>query len=115
AHDRVLDLVVCHVDPVERRKNRDRAQLGCLTAGEPTAQLAERRAPRRDDHGTGHARNLSPGEVGSGAMHLPLRTWAWSWRSERGGSPAVLPPRAQTARETARPLERLDRRSFTVP
>jgi hypothetical protein len=85
-HDRVLDLVVRDVDPVERCADRDRAELGRLTAGEAAAQPAERRADGRDDHRAGHTRNLSPGQVGSRAMQHPSRIWAWSRRSERGGS-----------------------------
>ena len=49
AHDHVLDLVVLDPGAVERRADHDRAELGRLVAGEPAAELAERRADGRDD------------------------------------------------------------------
>ena len=49
------------LDPgaLERAADRDRAELGRLVAGEGAAELAERRADSRDDHGTGHRKNPS--------------------------------------------------------
>ena len=40
-------------DPLERRPDRDRAELGRLVAGEAAAELAERRADGGDDHASG--------------------------------------------------------------
>ena len=85
ADDRVLDLVVLDLDAVERGADRDRAELGRLVTGQGTAQLAERRANGRDDHGTGHTRNLAPDAVRSAWMQSSSRTWAWFRRHERGG------------------------------
>ena len=94
AHDHVLDLVVAHIDAVERRADRDRAELGRLLVGETAAELAERRPDGGDDHGTGHGPNVSPrlgmtappSRATLHAMASSPRTWAWSRRRERGGS-----------------------------
>ena len=49
AHDHVLRLVRLDADPLERGADHDAAELGRLVAGEPAAELAERRPHGADD------------------------------------------------------------------
>jgi hypothetical protein len=58
SHDHVLDLAVLDPGAVEPRSDHERAEVGRLVAGEPAAELPERRADGGDDDGAGHALNL---------------------------------------------------------
>ena len=61
AHDDVADLGRVDPGPLEPGRDRDRAELRGGNAGEPAAELPERRADGGDDDGAGHARQGSRG------------------------------------------------------
>src|SRR5439155_7270744 len=58
AHDHVVDLLAPELDALERRTNRNRAELGRCVALEPAAETAERRADGGDDDAAAHAATL---------------------------------------------------------
>ncbi len=54
AHDHVVDLLGADAGALERGLDREPAEVGGAEAGERAGELADRRAGRRDDDGTGH-------------------------------------------------------------
>ena len=104
------------VDAVERRADRDRAELGRLVVGEPAAELAERRADGRDDHGTGHCPNVSPRQ-GMTAPPVALRCTRWRPLPAPGPGPGAASGAEAWAEPRPQPFTARDLRtgSFFVP
>ena len=66
AHHDVLDLLGLHAGALERRADRDPAELGGVERGQAAAHLADGGARGAEDHGLGHRNRHSPVDGGKG-------------------------------------------------
>ena len=95
ADDHVIDLLGLHLGALERRRDRQSAELGGGQRREPAAHLADRGAGRAEDHGVGHE--------SSGLLEVVACAGCGD-----GSGRLCPPPAAEPSRAADRPRPRRD-------